>query len=253
MKKVKVVFVLIVIFCIRIAAAQVYAQSISSRDISTLGKILNQPQTDRFFPLNPKDKNYIRSILPSSFVQFIGYEKQGYIIVVPKDVEKFDIFINDSKIDSSLLQKNKINKINISKFTKNGTNIIQVSNIIGNGYVRVQIPYPEIIEALDEYKDNNTFKLIDAIISAEVRNGFPAAQLVIIKDGKMIKRTSYGYINNYMPNGKPMPEEQKIKVDNNTMFDLASNTKMFATNFAAQKLVSDGKISVEDLISKYIP
>lgn len=37
------------------------------------------------------------------------------------------------------------------------------------------------------------------------------------------------------------------------MYDLASNTKMYATNFALQKLVYEGKIDVNDLVSKYIP
>ena len=37
------------------------------------------------------------------------------------------------------------------------------------------------------------------------------------------------------------------------MYDLASNTKMYATNFALQKLVYEGKISATDLVAKYIP
>lgn len=44
-----------------------------------------------------------------------------------------------------------------------------------------------------------------------------------------------------------------IRATTNTMYDLASNTKMYATNFALQKLVYEGKIDVNDLVSKYIP
>ena len=34
---------------------------------------------------------------------------------------------------------------------------------------------------------------------------------------------------------------------------LASNTKMYATNFALQKLMSEGKLHPDDRIAKYIP
>ncbi|SUG04477.1 esterase [Salmonella enterica subsp. enterica serovar Pullorum] len=44
-----------------------------------------------------------------------------------------------------------------------------------------------------------------------------------------------------------------IRATTNTMYDLASNTKMYATNFALQKLVYEGKIDVNDLVSKIYP
>lgn len=44
-----------------------------------------------------------------------------------------------------------------------------------------------------------------------------------------------------------------VKATTDTLYDLASNTKMYATNFALQKLMSEGKLQPDDLISKYIP
>lgn len=47
--------------------------------------------------------------------------------------------------------------------------------------------------------------------------------------------------------------EQPVKATTGTLYDLASNTKMYATNFALQKLMSEGKLHPDDRIAKYIP
>lgn len=47
--------------------------------------------------------------------------------------------------------------------------------------------------------------------------------------------------------------EQPVKATTGTLYDTASNTKMYATNFALQKLMSEGKLHPDDRIAKYIP
>jgi CubicO group peptidase (beta-lactamase class C family) len=42
-------------------------------------------------------------------------------------------------------------------------------------------------------------------------------------------------------------------MENDTLFDLASNTKMYAANFALQKLASEGKIDIHAKVQDYIP
>ena len=91
---------------------------------------------------------------------------------------------------------------------------------------------------------------VDSFIENEIRNGFPGAALIIIKNGKTVKNTSYGYAKKY--DGLTfLKQPQKMKKD--TMFDLASNTKMYAVNYALQKLVSEGKINLNHPILHYIP
>jgi CubicO group peptidase (beta-lactamase class C family) len=50
---------------------------------------------------------------------------------------------------------------------------------------------------------------------------------------------------------KLLPESKwkRIKVD--TLFDLASNTKMYTTNYAIQKLVSEGKLNLDQTLSSF--
>jgi CubicO group peptidase (beta-lactamase class C family) len=222
------------------------------QQIRTVYKFLSQPQTDKTYPQDSNSDDYDKSFLPAISFQFISFKKQGYILISPKNAGAFEVFINGAKLDCSALKDGKIYKIDISQLTKNGSNFIEVLNISTAGTVRIQTSYPEIIEDLSSYKDSPTFKLIDDIIEAEVRNGFPSAQLVVIKDGVLIKRKSYGYVNNFNADNTPIPLDERIKVMDETLFDLASNTKMFAVNYAVQKLVSDGKLALDDLVSKHI-
>src|SRR5699024_10899741 len=74
--------------------------------------------------------------------------------------------------------------------------------------------------------------------------------LAVYKDGKLLKSSAYGYTNNYyntydengnviLGEAKALPIEERNPVSTNTLFDLASNTKMYATVYAMQKLVSE--------------
>ncbi|KKI93156.1 esterase [Bacillus sp. SA1-12] len=91
---------------------------------------------------------------------------------------------------------------------------------------------------------------VDQLIEKEVAAGFPGAALIVIKDGKIVKKESYGYkqkFDGHTPLRKP------LKMKDDTMFDLASNTKMYATNFALQKLVAEGKLDLYAPVQQYIP
>lgn len=93
-------------------------------------------------------------------------------------------------------------------------------------------------------------ELLDQLIEAEILYGLSGAQLAVYKDGKLLKSSAYGYTNNfyniYDENGnvilgeaKALPIEERNPVSTDTLFDLASNTKMYATVYAMQKLISE--------------
>ncbi|MBG9547491.1 penicillin binding protein PBP4B [Cytobacillus firmus] len=91
---------------------------------------------------------------------------------------------------------------------------------------------------------------VDKMIEEEIENGFPGAALVVIKDGKIVKNSAYGSAKVF-DGSDPLNHPQKMKTK--TMFDLASNTKMYAVNFSLQHLVSEGKINLEEKIQHYFP
>jgi CubicO group peptidase (beta-lactamase class C family) len=70
----------------------------------------------------------------------------------------------------------------------------------------------------------------------------PGLAIAIIKDGKVILSKGYGVREN----------NRSDKVDENTLFIIASNTKLF-TGTALAKLDYEKKLSLNDKITKYIP
>jgi CubicO group peptidase (beta-lactamase class C family) len=94
-------------------------------------------------------------------------------------------------------------------------------------------------------------QVIDEFIEKEIQEGFPGAALLVIRNGKILKQSVYGYKLKYNENGTVIENPQLLTLD--TMFDLASLTKMYATNYALMKLVTQGKLNVNDPVNKYIP
>ena len=84
--------------------------------------------------------------------------------------------------------------------------------------------------------------LIEDIIESDIRYGFPSTQLSIIKNGRLVYENAWGRIN----------EGSDISATTDTLYDLASLTKMFSVNYAIQKLVTDGDLSLDDKVTKYL-
>jgi N-acetylmuramoyl-L-alanine amidase len=93
--------------------------------------------------------------------------------------------------------------------------------------------------------------IIDEFIEKEIEGGFLGAALVIIRHGQILEQTFYGYKLKYDEHRTVIEGPQLLTLD--TMFDLASLTKMYATNYALMQLVEQGKLNVDDPINKYIP
>ena len=59
----------------------------------------------------------------------------------------------------------------------------------------------------------------------------------------MVYENAWGKTNSYLPDGKV--NEASPDVTTETLYDLASLTKMFSVNYALQKLVTDDWISLD--------
>lgn len=112
--------------------------------------------------------------------------------------------------------------------------------------------YPVLTETTPDRAGFDTARLerMDQWISQQVAAGYPGVNLLIIKDGKIVYRKAWGEAKKY--DGSTLMAHP-IPATTDTLYDLASNTKMYATNFALQKLMSEGRLHPDDLISAYIP
>ena len=113
--------------------------------------------------------------------------------------------------------------------------------------------YQVLTESSSESLSFNAEKLmkVDELILRDIKNGFPGAVLLITKDGKIIKRSAYGYKCIHKDGGKRLNIPEMMETD--TLFDIASNTKMYSTNYALMKLVYEGELDINATVKKYIP
>jgi D-alanyl-D-alanine carboxypeptidase len=84
---------------------------------------------------------------------------------------------------------------------------------------------------------------VDDYIRAQMTaRRIPGLALAVVRDGKLVKQQAYGLAN----------VELQVPVRTETVFLLASLTKTF-TGAAVLALVEDGKVKLDDSISKYVP
>jgi uncharacterized protein YbbC (DUF1343 family)/CubicO group peptidase (beta-lactamase class C family) len=86
---------------------------------------------------------------------------------------------------------------------------------------------------------------VDSVIEQAIREGnIPGAVLVVGHDGRVIYRKAYG-------SRALEPRREAMTAD--TVFDLASLTKVIVTTTAVMQLVEQGKVRLNDPVAKYLP
>jgi len=86
---------------------------------------------------------------------------------------------------------------------------------------------------------------IDQIVEAEIaKKQLPGAVVLVGRQGKIVWRRAYG-------NRALEPREEPMTTD--TIFDLASLTKVVATATSVMMLVERGLVRLGDPVSRYIP
>jgi uncharacterized protein YbbC (DUF1343 family)/CubicO group peptidase (beta-lactamase class C family) len=102
-----------------------------------------------------------------------------------------------------------------------------------------------ITPALAQQAAPQNLEVLDPIVQAAIQNHeVPGAVLLVGHDGQVIYRKAFG-------NRSLEPSRAPMTVD--TIFDIASLTKVVATTTATIQLVEQGKIRLNDPVVKYIP
>ena len=82
---------------------------------------------------------------------------------------------------------------------------------------------------------------VDKLVAKTLADtGVPSAEIAIIRDGKLVLSKAYGKANEALPANPSLP------------YQIASNSKQF-TAMALLLLEDEGKLSLDDHVSKYIP
>ncbi|HEX4808914.1 MAG TPA: exo-beta-N-acetylmuramidase NamZ domain-containing protein [Bryobacteraceae bacterium] len=94
-------------------------------------------------------------------------------------------------------------------------------------------------------KPQDQYPQLDAQIEDAVNTGLiPGAVLLIGRNGQILYQKAYG-------SRSLVPEQEAMTTD--TIFDVASLTKVIATTPCIMKLFEQGKIRIDDPVTKYLP
>ena len=89
------------------------------------------------------------------------------------------------------------------------------------------------------------FSLVDEAINTSIQDSvFPGGTFLVGNEEGLIYKNAYGNFTY---------ETSSPKVENNTIFDLASVTKAFGTTFCVMKLVDDKKLDINKPVAYYLP
>ncbi|HUI30281.1 MAG TPA: glycoside hydrolase family 3 N-terminal domain-containing protein, partial [Candidatus Acidoferrales bacterium] len=111
----------------------------------------------------------------------------------------------------------------------------------------IDLPQTSLRFAAPQEARFDPYKLsqLDSIVNFWISDtAFPCAQLLVAKDGKIVFDKAFGTYD-YSPLSRT--------IDLNTMFDMASLTKICATTFAAMKLYGEGKLNIDTTVVSYLP
>lgn len=85
---------------------------------------------------------------------------------------------------------------------------------------------------------------IDSIAKDGIANGaYPGCEILGMRDGKIFYQKAFGSLS----------YDKKIPVDVNTIYDMASCTKICATTMACMKLYDEGKLKLNGTLGEYLP
>ncbi|GJQ19849.1 MAG: beta-N-acetylhexosaminidase [Bacteroidia bacterium] len=93
--------------------------------------------------------------------------------------------------------------------------------------------------------DAQALRQVDTLMRHAIQDSaFPGAQLAVVRNGILVHQKSYGAQTYalYSP-----------LIDDTTLFDLASLTKVVATTTAVMRLVEEGKLRLDEPVASYVP
>lgn len=98
--------------------------------------------------------------------------------------------------------------------------------------------------ASEEGLNEEKLKEIDGLVNKAIKNQYtPGAQVLVTRHGKIVYNKSFG----------TMSYDDKTKVNNSTIYDLASLSKMLGTLPMVMKMYDDGKLRFDQKLGDLLP
>lgn len=104
--------------------------------------------------------------------------------------------------------------------------------------------YMPVVDPATVGLDEKVLNQIDSIALSAIKKGAtPGCVVLVARNGKVAFNRAYGFMN----------YDQKEPVSTETVYDLASVTKISATTVSVMKLYEEGKLDIEKTLGDYLP
>ena len=129
---------------------------------------------------------------------------------------------------------------------------ILFGHLISKGQVPVQLNFTNTPPAIENRKyqpnkngvDTVMLRKIDPIVGELIKKkGAPGCRIFVLKDGKEIYNKSFGHLN----------YDKRKKVNDSSMYDIASITKIASTTLCLMKLYDEGLLDINQTLGYYLP
>lgn len=131
-----------------------------------------------------------------------------------------------------------------AEISPKGQSPVSIPNIAAIG---TALSFPAAIsdeEVLKLAEENDPLHRVDALINAQIRDhAFPGAVLLVQENGIQRYMKSYGSFTY---------DSTSTTMSTNTMFDLASISKVISTTSCAMKLYEEGKLHLDSSVASYL-
>lgn len=107
---------------------------------------------------------------------------------------------------------------------------------------------PQKVQMLPAFLD----EIDDVIQSGIEEDMYPGAVALVVKEGTIVKHDAYGDALKYASASELLPLEERMATKKDTIYDMASMTKIF-TSIASLQLVEKGLIELDEPVASYIP
>src|SRR5690606_11181618 len=144
--------------------------------------------------------------------------------------------------------------VDVSELVEAGENTVEVRLVRGDAYVSVDFPELVDVDPADLGIDPAVLARIDAAVESRLGvdedDRYTGAVALVAHRGQVVYEKAFGDAQTH-GGEEPLAEPRPTTVD--TMFDMASITKVEATTAAVMRLVDEGRLDLDSRLHEHRP
>ena len=192
--------------------------------------------------------------------EFTVPHKRVQLRILPYAETEASILINNQVVFDGVLSRQSHDALVLTDedAVKQGSNHLAV--YLRRGDIAVSVDFPTLNShdesaGLTPEQHRSLTQLLQRYIGTDPeKDRFPGAALLVAREGQVVYAEGQGMALYHLQHGKQDNTlTAPVKVSADTVFDLASVTKVVATTTAIMHLVSTGKLSLDDTLGALIP